>query len=761
MIQERVAALLARLAGTRIQPLDLVPGEGVVEKLLHLVLEGAPAGGGPLAGLEHLRQAVRATPTDQVRVVVLGGGTGLANLVGGDSRKEEWPLQPFAGLKTLFPRTTAVVCVTDDGGSTGELLKELPIIGIGDARHVLLAAIRQDLLSSAYGLDREGAQRVAALLHHLFNHRFTGPPAGIEHLAGELRLGELPEGMRTGLHRLLAALFSDPVLRPLLGRPHCLGNLLLVAAARQECAATGEELSPGACCHHAVVRGLAAVGRIIGAAEDAVLPCTTTPARLRIRYANGVEVIGEARSSRARRNCPVERVWVEFAAEPRVPAAVLSAIAGADIIVLAPGSLYTSIIPVLQVPGIAAAVRANRSALKLLVANLWAQRGETDLVDDDPARRYHVSDLIGACHRNVPGGVAGLFRLVLLLGMRNIPGSVLQAYAIEGKSPIYCDREKIASLGFQPVEARLFSRSLLEDRGILQHDPASLAESLRVLWAVLQHLEGGPAAGGHQDAAQGAALLPGAGGEAEAGGRRYPAALLPCRRYRALADRLARLGIGEGVRSRLLDILWRFADVPPRHFDLVRGFRRVPVAGWRRSQDWDNIFSFYDPESGTINIRDDVPLDSDRFTVGFLVALGQSLLGDYAAVKEVRPVAESGRVLGKVFVLRLRPAAERRCLLAPEQLDHYLRLARMVPAAGDPLLYTRLVNGDEGFTPPGLLFGLVYAWYLDNRFAVHIEYKMAAARVFVSDLIPEQARTIRRRQAMIDFFREAVFGGTP
>ncbi|NIR94851.1 MAG: YvcK family protein, partial [Gammaproteobacteria bacterium] len=60
------------------------------------------------------------------RVVVLGGGTGLSNIIGGDSRKETWPEEPFNGLKEIFPHTKAIVCVTDDGGSTGELLKDLP-----------------------------------------------------------------------------------------------------------------------------------------------------------------------------------------------------------------------------------------------------------------------------------------------------------------------------------------------------------------------------------------------------------------------------------------------------------------------------------------------------------------------------------------------------------------------------------------------------------------------------------------------------------
>ena len=67
------------------------------------------------------------------------------------------------------------------------------------------------------------------------------------------------------------------------------------------------------------------------------------------------------------------------------------------------------------------------------------------------------------------------------------------------------------------------------------------------------------------------------------------------------------------------------------------------------------------------------------------------------------------------------------------------------------------MNGQEGFTPPGLLFGLTYAWYLDNRFASHIEYKMSIVNVEVSDLIPEQVKIFNRRRALVDFFRTVVF----
>jgi hypothetical protein len=68
-----------------------------------------------------------------------------------------------------------------------------------------------------------------------------------------------------------------------------------------------------------------------------------------------------------------------------------------------------------------------------------------------------------------------------------------------------------------------------------------------------------------------------------------------------------------------------------------------------------------------------------------------------------------------------------------------------------------MVNSDEGFTPPGLLFGLFYAWYLDNRFASNIEYKMSILRHTVTDLIPEQVKIAGRREGLIEYFRETVF----
>ena len=231
------------------------------------------------------------------------------------------------------------------------------------------------------------------------------------------------------------------------------------------------------------------IAQLIGADPLAVLPCTTTPARLQLLYSNGALVTGEYKSAFARRNYPVDRLFVEFDSEPLVPAEVILSIRDADIILLTPGSLYTSTIPILQVPGLAEEIRANTNALKILIANLWVQKGETDVAREDPGRRFYVSDLISAYHRNIPGGVHNLFHHVLALGLSEIPGSILQNYAIEEKVPIYLDRERIREMGFASIEASIFSQAALAERRVVQHDPDALARAVRTLWAVHHKLE--------------------------------------------------------------------------------------------------------------------------------------------------------------------------------------------------------------------------------------------------------------------------------
>jgi hypothetical protein len=299
----------------------------------------------------------------------------------------------------------------------------------------------------------------------------------------------------------------------------------------------------------------------------------------------------------------------------------------------------------------------------------------------------------------------------------------------------------------------------MAEQGVIQHGPIHLAKVIRTLWAIFDHFKNS-----EQDLAVNEPLA-----DEPALDPRITA-VRPVSRYQQIEQRLFDLSMEicrspavldptDRVRGMVKNILWRHRDIPMAHLESVRGIACVEQELWRRSQKWDSVFSFYDPEDGLIKIRQDQLEQEQTFEVAFLVALGQSLLGNYARHKEMKPLQIDGILLGKVYHLHLQPAELRRSWFSNQELRNYLELSRMLPveSAGDPAHFTRLINGDEGFTPPGMLMGLNYAWYLDNRFASHVEYKMALMKIAPSSLIPEQVKMLGRRQRMVSFLREVVF----
>lgn len=772
------AEILAQLRTARYTPLDLFADNSAEERLVSLLLGGAMKSVSPdLLGLfGRFREQMEGIDTSGVKVVVFGGGTGLATIVGGDSRREDWPERPFTGLKQYFSDLHSVVCVTDDGGSTGELRKTLPLVALGDLRHVLLAAVRRDALIRIYALSEAGAGQLALNLHRLFNYRFSVPPksAGALLSASGLRPDALPGPLRELLLPLLESLFLDPRLSPVLAYPQCLGNLLLAAAIYRHLRL--KDSAGGSCAlarqpkdlQQATIQGLADLARALGVQEDAVLPAALTPAELSLLYSNGVLSTSEDKSSAVRRFYPVDRVMTAFCGEAALHPGLLGLIAEADILLFAPGSLYTSIIPILQIPGVAGAIRANHRALKLLVANIWVQMGETDATREAPERKFYVSDMVTAYHRNIPGGVQGLFSHVIALDMADIPGSVLQGYALEAKEPIMVDRGRVQELGFGLIEAAVFSRPLLSRQKRIQHDPDALARTVKALW-LLRHvglLKQPAATRPLQD-------LPPAGAP-----HRTVPRLVPCERYARMRQRLAALGIGrvdtmvqaetespapltsgkrQALLQALLAILWRHPDIPLEHLAEPQKIWLVDTTVWKYAQEWDNIVSTYQPETRRILIRDDQIRDGRMLESAFLQALGQSLLGNYAAQKSMEPLLFRGSPVGLVYRLQMAEPERLKSFLKWSDIGSYLQLIRMRPSATEQGVFTRAVNLAEGFTPPGLYFGLFYAWYLDNALAPTIEYKMAIMRNARTSMIAEQARMSRRRGDTIDFFREKVF----
>lgn len=200
--------------------------------------------------------------------------------------------------------------------------------------------------------------------------------------SGRLRrdLDVIPPG---DLRMALAALATDTALCELVQHRfergeltgHSLGNLMLIALQER----LGGDM----------VAALDRLAALLGVRGRA-LPCTPTPVTLHAETSQG-PLSGQARIAASGR---ISRLAIAPARAPATPDAV-AAISSADLVVLGPGSLYTSLIPNLLVPGIGAAVAASPAPV-VLVANLRAQPGETDdmtLAEHLTALRQHVDAL--------------------------------------------------------------------------------------------------------------------------------------------------------------------------------------------------------------------------------------------------------------------------------------------------------------------------------------------------------------------------------
>lgn len=722
-----------------------------VEQLLEGVINGMAPGSAGTDPLSRLMQDASRFECRNARVVALGGGTGLSTVVGGNSRLDDWPNNPFVGLKERFPLLDVVVCTTDDGGSTGLLLQELPLIGIGDLRKSLLSLIQQDELQATYDLDTHATGQLIRLIHWIFSRRFPAGYNGSRYLSNPLLAA--PGSMRRFCPESLAGLLRSlgqyvaprGAGRSIKPGGHCLGNLLLTAAILRE-APAGEDDPPGP---DAIEKGLNAVAGAIGVKPGRLHPATPTPGQLVLHYSNGVAVRGQSKSALCRRGFPVDRVAVEFCNHPVVDPNLCRTILEADVIVFAPGSLYTSILPILQLPPIAGAIRANTKALKILGANFWIQEGETDIARRGRNRGFYVSDLVEAYEQNVRGGVKGLFDVVLSANLEHIPGNVLSNYALEGKRPIFLDRTGVERFGVLPIEATITSRERLQHAQVIHHDPEKFARAVQTL--VFAHEQYNLK---REPVAPTASSLP----APDCGPVRAP---VLCSYRKAMSEALD----GKRFRPKELrkvfhELVWENRDIRTDHLKFFRGVRIIAGTGWHRSNEWDNVLGYFDPEDGFLKIHEQLCDEPERMKGNMLIALGESLLGRYLESRRWIDREEAGEWGARCYQIRLRPEGERECFLSDAGLRTYLTLARMVPSPHDARTYRITLNGSEGFIPPGLHFGLLYAWYLNNAYGQVMEHEMSLLHRHPRKLIPCQLEEYNRRRALISFFRKVVFEHT-
>jgi len=259
---------------------------------------------------------------------------------------------------------------------------------------------------------------------------------------GDLRacLMALSDGNDTPLARLFGHRYNGA--GALAG--HSLGNLILAAVAEQE---------------GSYPRAVELLAGWLGA-RGRVLPVSAAGVRLEAEAADGSRISGESRISLS--SCAVRRVWLDPSDLEPTPG-VLEAIREADLVVLGPGSLFTSLLAVLLVPGVGDAVRACRGQ-RVLVANLMTQPGETPGMD--------LCDHMEVLDRHVGGG---LVQTLLAHGPALSPERI-QPYAEQGAQPIvgaYRD----------PRPERLETADLVTRSGRIRHDPDALARRLMEIHA--------------------------------------------------------------------------------------------------------------------------------------------------------------------------------------------------------------------------------------------------------------------------------------
>ena len=213
----------------------------------------------------------------------------------------------------------------------------------------------------------------------------------------------------------------------------------------------------------AAVRRMSEVLAITGR----VLPVTMADVQLEAEFENGSSVVGESKIfyCKKKEDCRITRVRL-LPEHPEALPEALAAISEADMIILGPGSLYTSIIPNLLVDGIVEAIQKS-NALKVYVCNVMTQEGETE--------GYTAGDHIAALFKH---SAPGLFDLCLV-NSSPIPKGVAARYAEEGAEPMRCDLDRCRELGVEVIRRPVAT----VENGYVRHHSGHLARELIMLHA--------------------------------------------------------------------------------------------------------------------------------------------------------------------------------------------------------------------------------------------------------------------------------------
>ncbi|MBP7176248.1 MAG: YvcK family protein [Thermoclostridium sp.] len=199
------------------------------------------------------------------------------------------------------------------------------------------------------------------------------------------------------------------------------------------------------------------------AVTGTVLPVTSEDINLIAELEDGTIIKGESRIGEHNISHPgrIKRVYLDKANVKPLESA-MAAIERASVIILGPGSLYTSIIPNLLVEGVVDRI-VKSPALKVYVANVMTQPGETE--------GYSVYDHIRAIYRHAR---AEGFIDYCIMNTGRVPDEIYQRYLKDGATMVKTDTGKIKKLGIKTVE-----RDLLQiNKGYVRHDPVKLMQAV-------------------------------------------------------------------------------------------------------------------------------------------------------------------------------------------------------------------------------------------------------------------------------------------
>jgi len=188
-----------------------------------------------------------------------------------------------------------------------------------------------------------------------------------------------------------------------------------------------------------------------------VIPSTVTNVHLVAEYVDGSRTEGEARIPNP--NTRIKRLFLK-PADARPTQDALQAIEEAEIIILGPGSLYTSVIPNLIIPGMSEAIAQSR-AFKIYVCNVMTQPGETDHYSTSD----HVKAIIEHSHVNIINAC--------LINNGEVSLEVLSRYEHEDSFPVKPDIENIREMGY-----RVVATDLVSDKDFVRHDSQKLNKVL-------------------------------------------------------------------------------------------------------------------------------------------------------------------------------------------------------------------------------------------------------------------------------------------